>query len=117
MLRFSPQGSLIAMDAAAVRNRLVMATAMWREGTDEPLPRMPPGDPLAQLEAFEIQVVELLFTDATPETARRVANKTWDLVHDRPDTDPVKLRVVQGHEELARRVAEAGGERGPQPEV
>ncbi len=105
------------MDAAAVRNRLVMATAMWREATDEPLPRMPPGDPLAQLQAFEIQVVELLFAEATPETARGIANKTWDLVHDRSDTDPVKVRVVQGHEELARRVAEAGGEQGSRPEA
>ncbi|MDQ3645125.1 MAG: hypothetical protein M3356_06440 [Actinomycetota bacterium] len=104
------------MDPAAVRNRLVMATAMWREATDEPLPRMPPGDPIAQLEAFEIQVVELLFAEATPETARLAANKTWDLVHDRPDADPVKLRVVSGHEDLARRVAEAGGEREPQPD-
>ncbi len=105
------------MDPAAVRNRLVMATAMWREATDEPLPRMPPGDPIEQLEAFEVQVVELLFGAATPETARLTANKTWDLVHDRPDTDPVKLRVVAGHEDLARRVAEAGGEQGLHPEV
>ncbi len=109
------QDSLTAMDPAAVRNRLVMATAMWREATDEPLPRMPPGDPIVQLETFEIQVVELLFAGATPETARLTANKTWDLVHDRPDTDPVKLRVVEGHEDLARRVVEAGGEQGPQP--
>jgi hypothetical protein len=104
------------MNAAAVRNRLVMATAMWREASDEPLPRMPPGDPIEQLQAFEIQVVELLFAGATPETARQTANKTWDLVHDRPDDDPVKLRVVKGHEDLARRVAEAGGEQELQRE-
>lgn len=78
---------------------------------------MPPGDPIAQLEAFEIQVVELLFAQATPETARQTANKTWDLVHDRPDTEPVKLRVVEGHEDLARQVAEAGGEQGPPAEA
>ena len=39
---------------------------------------------------------------ATPETARQVADKTWDLVHDRPDDDPVKRRVVECHEALAR---------------
>lgn len=105
------------MDAGAVRNRLVMATAMWREATDEPLPRMAPGDPLRQLEAFEIQVVELLFSQATPETARETANKTWDVVHDRPDSDPVKQRVVEGHQELARRVQEAGGEPRPASEA
>ena len=62
---------------------------------------MPPGDPIEQLGAFEIQVVELLFEKATPETARQAANKTWDLVHDRPETDPVKQAVVKAHEELA----------------
>jgi hypothetical protein len=95
------------MDPAALRNRLVMATSMWREATDEPLPKMPPGDPAAQLEGFELQLVEILFAQATPQTARNVADQTWDLVHDRPDTDPVKQRVAQGHEALARLSAEA----------
>ncbi len=90
------------MNPAALRNRLVMATSLWRETTDEPLPRMPPGDPLEQLEGFELKMVELLFAEATPETARRVAEKTWDIVHDRPDDDVVKQRVVKGHEGLAR---------------
>jgi hypothetical protein len=95
------------MDPAAARNRLLIATSMWREATDEPLPKMPPGEPLEQIEGFEIKVVDLLFGEATPETARRVAEKTWDLVHDRPDDDPVKRRVVEGHEQLARLSAEA----------
>ena len=99
-------------DPAALRNRLVMATSMWRENTDDPLPKMPPGDPAAQIEGFELQLVELLFRDATPDTARRVADQTWDLVHDRPDADPVKQRVIAGHEVLARLSAgsEAGSE-------
>lgn len=105
------------MDPAALRNRLVMATSMWRESTGEPLPRMPPGDPLQQIQRFELQVVELLFTQATPETARQVADQTWDLVHDRPDSDPVKVRVVAGHEELARRVADSGGDQETRPEA
>lgn len=96
------------MDPAALRNRLVMATSLWRDSTDEPLPRMPPGDPLEQIEGFELKLVELLFGQATPDTARRVADQTWDLVHDRPEADPVKQRVVQGHEELARLAAEGG---------
>jgi len=95
------------MDPAALRNRLVMATNMWREATSHPLPRMPPGDPGAQIEGFELQLVELLFGGATPQTARNVADQTWDLVHDRPDTDPVKRRVVVGHEELARLAAKS----------
>jgi hypothetical protein len=89
-------------DPAALRNRLVIATSMWKEATDDPLPRMPPGDPEQQLSAFELRLVEMLCGKATPETAREVADRTWDLVHDRPDDDPVKLRVSECHEELAR---------------
>lgn len=85
-----------------------MATSLWRDATDEPLPRMPPGDPVAQIEGFELKLVEMLFAAATPETARRVAGQTWDLVHDRPADDPVKQRVVEGHEALARLTAEGG---------
>ncbi len=96
------------MDPAALRNRLVMATSMWREATDEPLPRMPPGDPADQVEAFELQVVDLICSQATAETARRAAETTWDLVHDPPDTDPVKQRVVECHEHLARLSAGLG---------
>ena len=43
------------------------------------------------------------------ETARDVADKTWDLVHDRPEDDPVKRRVVECHEALARLSARGGG--------
>jgi hypothetical protein len=94
------------MDPAAFRNRLLVATGMWRETTDQPLPKLPPGDPLEQIQAFELKVVELVFAEATAETARQVADKTWDMVHDRPDDDSVKQRVVEGHEHLARLSAE-----------
>ena len=96
------------MDPAALRNRLVMATSMWRETTDEPLPRMPAGSPAEQLDAFELRLVEMLCGKATPQSARDVADKTWDLVHDRPDDDPVKQRVVECHEALARLSARSG---------
>jgi len=90
------------MDAIMLRNRLLVATAMWRETTGEPLPRMAPGDPAEQLQSFELQLVDRLWEMATPENAREVADRTWDLVYDRPETDPVKQRVVQCHEALAR---------------
>jgi hypothetical protein len=92
-----------------LRNRLVMATQMWREATPDPLPRMEPGNPRDQLQQFELKVVEMLWGQATPQTARDVADKTWDLVHDRPDDDPVKRRVVECHEALARLSARSGG--------
>jgi hypothetical protein len=96
------------VDAAALRNRLILASSMWRQATDEPLPKMPPGDPVEQIQAFELRLVELLCAQATPETARTVADQTWDLVHDRPDDEPVKRRVSECHEELARLSASGG---------
>ncbi len=39
---------------------------------------------------------------ATPDTAEQAADAMWTLVHARPDHDPVKVRVTQHHEELAR---------------
>ena len=90
------------MDQITLRNRLLVATAMWKEATGEPLPRLPPGDPADQIQSFEIQLVDRLWESATPETAREVADRTWDLVHDRDESDPVKQRVVECHEALAR---------------
>jgi hypothetical protein len=92
----------MSTEPGALRNRLVIATSMWREATEEPLPKMPPGDPAKQIEEFEIRVVDLLCSEATPETAKRTADQTWDLVQDRPDGDPVKQRVVECHERLAK---------------
>jgi hypothetical protein len=88
--------------AASLRNRLLIATTLWKEAVREPLPKMPPDEPVKQIEAFELQLVERLCQGATPDTAGEVADRTWDLVHDRPDDDVVKQRVVECHEELAR---------------
>jgi hypothetical protein len=90
------------MDPILLRNRLLVATAMWREAVGEPLPRMAPGDPAAQIESFELKLVDRLWEMATADNARDIADRTWDLVYDRPDDDPVKRRVVECHEALAR---------------
>jgi hypothetical protein len=90
------------MDSITMRNRLVVATGMWKEATGEPLPRMEPGDPADQIQSFELRLVNRLWEIATAENAREIADRTWDLVHDRPDSDPVKRRVVECHEALAR---------------
>ncbi|GAC1318283.1 MAG: hypothetical protein NVSMB25_07500 [Thermoleophilaceae bacterium] len=92
----------MSVDAAALRNRLLIAANMWREATDDPLPKLAPGEPVSQVEAFELQVIDLVCREATPETAKAIADKTWDIVHDRPDADPVKRRVSECHEALAR---------------
>jgi len=90
------------IDPITLRNRLLVATGMWREATGEPLPRLPPGDPADQIQSFELQLVDRLWQSATPETAREIADRTWDLVHDRTDSDRVKQRVVECHQALAR---------------
>jgi hypothetical protein len=91
-----------AVDPITLRNRLLVASAMWKETTGEPLPRMAPGNPADQIQSFELQLVNRLCETATAENAREIADRTWDLVHDRPDSDPVKRRVVECHEALAR---------------
>ena len=91
-----------AMEAASLRNRLAVAAGMWREATRAPLPQLAPGDPETQIAEFELRLVDMLCREATPETAREIAEKTWDLVHDRPDSDRVKRRVTECHEQLAR---------------
>ena len=90
------------MDPIMLRNRLLVATAMWRETTGDPLPKLPPGRPEDQLQEFELLLVNRLWESATPENAREIADRTWDLVHDRDDHDPVKEQVVKCHEALAR---------------
>jgi hypothetical protein len=90
------------MDQIQLRNRLLVATGMWKETTGEPLPKMAPGKPVEQIQQFEIKLVDTLWERATPDTAREIADRTWDLVHDRPDSDPVKQRVVECHEALAK---------------
>lgn len=90
------------MDARRLENRLAIAAGMWRESLEEPLPKLSPGDPEAQVDEFEKRLVDALGEQATPETAKAIAEKTWDLVHDRPDDDPVKLHVTKLHGRLAK---------------
>ena len=90
------------LDPITLRNRLLVATSMWKETVREPLPRMAPGDPGDQLQSFELELVNRLWESATPENAREIADRTWDLVHDRDEDDEVKRRVVECHEALAR---------------
>lgn len=90
------------MDARRLENRLAIAAGMWRESVEEPLPKLSPGDPETQVEEFEMRLVDALGDQATPETAKAVAERTWDLVHDRPDDDRVKKHVTELHERLAK---------------
>ncbi|MCX6394203.1 MAG: hypothetical protein WCI34_00450 [Actinomycetes bacterium] len=91
------------MEAGVVlRNRLVVATNTWRTHVGGPLPKIPKGHPQDQIEAFEMALIERLAADATPQNASEVAERTWDLVHDRPEDDPIKARVMELHTELIK---------------
>jgi hypothetical protein len=79
-----------------------MATTLWREASNDPLPRLAPGDPADQIRELELLVVDLLCREATRDNAREVADKTWDLVYDRAEDDPVRKRVVACHDHLAK---------------
>jgi hypothetical protein len=98
--------------AKTLQNRLVIATGMWRDATDEPLPKLQPAEPAEQIEEFELRLVDMLCRDATPANARDVADRTWDLVQDRPDDDPVKRKVVEAHDQLAKLSAGTFGAQG-----
>ena len=90
------------LDARKLENRLAIAAGMWRESVDEPFPKLTPADPESQVQELELLLVDAVCAKATAETASGIAEKTWDLVHDRPDDDPVKVRVTEAHERLAR---------------
>ena len=93
------------MEGRSLQNRLLIASTLWREATRDPLPRLAPGEPAEQIQELELLVVDLLCREASRDNAREVADKTWDLVHDRPDADPVKKRVVECHERLSKLTA------------
>ena len=90
------------METRSLQNRLLIATTLWRDTTDDALPRLAPGEPAAQIQELELLVVDLLCREATPENAREVAQTTWELVDDRSEDDPVRRRVVDCHEELVK---------------
>ena len=74
-----------------------MATAMWREATDDPLPKMPPGRAgRSDRGTSSFSWSRCCSPRRRPRPRRKVADLTWDLVHDRDDGDPVKRRVVAG---------------------
>jgi hypothetical protein len=90
------------VETRSLQNRLLMATTLWREASKDPLPRLAPGEPPEQIRELELLVVDLLCREATRDNAREVADKTWDLVYDRADDDPVRKRVVECHDHLAK---------------
>jgi hypothetical protein len=92
------------MSSIQLRNRFAMAKGTW----DDHLPGVPlpslgeEGSAEEKIERFELALVDELFRRAEPETAEQAADAMWSLVHDRPEGDAVRRRVVEHHEALAR---------------
>ena len=91
------------MDPVTLRNRLLVATGMWREVTGEVAAEtVARARPSSRCSSSSCCSWSGCGSRATAENAREIADRTWDLVHDRPEGDPVRRRVVECHEALAR---------------
>ena len=93
----------MADDAISLRNRFAMVKGAWDENLrGVAFPSLGEGTAEQKIERLEIALVDEMRARATPESAEQVADAMWSLVHNRDDGDPVKQRVTQHHEELAR---------------
>ncbi len=87
----------------ALRNRFAMVKGAWEDHLrGVPFPQLGEGTAEQKIERLELALVEQMRARATPETAEQAADAMWGLVHARPEDDPVKLRVAELHQELAR---------------
>ena len=90
-------------DPIALRNRFAMVKGAWDEHLrGVPFPSLGEGTAEQKIERLELALVDEMHRRATPEIAEQVADAMWSLVHDRDDADPVKQRVTDHHEQLAR---------------
>ena len=90
-------------DPIALRNRFAMVKGAWEEHLrGVPFPALGEGTAEEKIERLELALVDEMRRRATPETAEQAADAMWTLVQHRRDDDPVKVRVTQHHEELAR---------------
>ena len=90
-------------DAISLRNRFAMVKGAWEENLrGVAFPALGEGTAEQKIERLELALVDGMRSRATPENAEQIADAMWGLVHSRADGDPVKQRVSQHHEELAR---------------
>ena len=90
-------------DPIVLRNRFAMVKGAWDEHlSGVPFPALGEGTAEQKIERLELALVDRMRDRATPENAEQVADAMWGLVHARPEQDPVKRRVTEHHEALAR---------------
>jgi hypothetical protein len=90
-------------DPISLRNRFAMAKGAWDEHLrGVPFPPLGEGTAEQKIERLELALVDEMLARADPQTAEQAADAMWGIVHSRPDDDPVKQRVTEHHETLAR---------------
>jgi hypothetical protein len=90
-------------DPIVLRNRFAMVKGAWEEQLPGvAFPQLGEGTAEQKIERLELALVDEMRARATPESAEQVADAMWGIVHSRPDDDPVKQRVTEHHEDLAR---------------
>ncbi len=91
-------------DPITLRNRFAMVKGAWEDHLPGvPFPRsLGEGGAEETIERLELAHVDEMRARATPESAEQTADAMWGIVHARPDGDPVKQRVTEHHQELAR---------------
>jgi hypothetical protein len=90
-------------DPISLRNRFAMVKGAWDENLrGVSFPALGEGTAEQKIERLELALVDEMRSRATPDNAEQIADAMWGLVHSRPDDDPVKQRVSQHHEDLAR---------------
>lgn len=73
--------------------RLERAVRLWREATGEPLPRLPANEPKSQVTTLELEVVDLLASQATPHRAPDLRFQLAELAEGLSTDHPVRRRV------------------------
>ncbi len=90
-------------DPIALRNRFAIVKGAWDDHLrGVPFPALGEGTAEEKIERLELALVDGMRQRATPESAEQTADAMWSLVHSREDSDPVKQRVTEHHEDLAR---------------
>jgi hypothetical protein len=90
------------VSSIALRNRFAMIKGAWDDHLPGvPFPNLGEGTPEEKIQRLELAFVDELFARADADNAEQAADAMWNLVHDRPDSDPVKERVVEHHTALA----------------
>jgi hypothetical protein len=91
------------MTSIQLRNRFAMIKGAWEDHlAGVPFPALGEGTAEEKIERLELALVDELQKRAEPHNAEQAADAMWSLVHDRPDSDPVKRRVTEHHESLAK---------------